>query len=301
MLYGITGEGGTSVGGTLFQMNPDGTDFQVLHNFTGAPGDGAFSRAGLTVVGSTLYGISGATTTNGGAVFRMDLGGTFQSLHTFSQVATADVTPTGFERPLVSGSTIYGTSEGGGANRGGAIFSLNTDGTDFQLLHSFDSQVYSPTGSLVLSGTTLYGVTHNGGTFHQGTVFEVNTDGTGFQVLHDFAGGAADGSFPSGGLVLNGSTLYGTTANAGHGQLFQLKIDGTGFQLLASIDGEAIPTPSGDLMLWGNTLYGTSEGSTIVPGGTAFSLMVPEPSGLALAAAGIATCVAWGRRRARRT
>ncbi len=140
VLYGITGEGGSVAGsgGILFQMNTDGSGFQVLHNFTGAIGDGAYSQAGLTLSGSALYGISGRTSVTPGAIFKMVPGGAFQSLHSFSQIANADMTPTGFERLLVVGSTIYGTSESGGSNGAGAVFSINTDGSNFQLLHSFD-------------------------------------------------------------------------------------------------------------------------------------------------------------------
>ena len=46
-----------------------------------------------------------------------------------------------------------------------------------------------------------------------GTVFQVNVDGSCCTVLKQFTGG--DGNGPSGGLVLSGNTLYGTTSNGG--------------------------------------------------------------------------------------
>ena len=42
-----------------------------------------------------------------------------------------------------------------------------------------------------------------------GTVFKVNTDGSGYTVLKKFNGN--DGAYPAAGLVLSGTTLYGTT------------------------------------------------------------------------------------------
>jgi uncharacterized repeat protein (TIGR03803 family) len=87
----------------------------------------------------------------------------------------------------VSGSSLYGTTPNGGRNGGGTIFKLNTDRTDYRVLHHFDrpltsSDGWSPHGGLLLSGATLYGTTEQGGS-GQGTVFKLNTDGTGFSTL----------------------------------------------------------------------------------------------------------------------
>lgn len=80
-LYGTAREGGPASGGTVFQVNTDGTGFTVLKNFSYASSvinypnsDGAHSRARLVMSGSTLYG----TTYEGGqfargTVFKIDL------------------------------------------------------------------------------------------------------------------------------------------------------------------------------------------------------------------------------------
>ena len=63
-----------------------------------------------------------------------------------------------------------------------------------------------------MSGSTLYGTTQNGGN-GAGVIFAVNTDGTGYTNLYSFnAAGGGDGHNPYAGLVLSGSTLYGTTS-----------------------------------------------------------------------------------------
>src|SRR5439155_1221025 len=97
----------------------------------------------------------------------------------------------------------------GGNNSSGFYTSTNSDGA-------------YPLASLILSGSTLYGTAAQGGSSGYGTVFAVNTDGTGFRNLHSFA--ATSGSFPYGnsggaspfaGLILSGSTLYGTASAGG--------------------------------------------------------------------------------------
>jgi uncharacterized repeat protein (TIGR03803 family) len=77
-----------------------------------------------------------------------------------------------------------------------------------------------------LSGNTLYGAARAGGSFGNGTAFAVNTDGTGFKNLYTFIGFiGSDGAGPAGGLILLGSTLYGTASgggNSGRGTVFSL-------------------------------------------------------------------------------
>jgi uncharacterized repeat protein (TIGR03803 family) len=72
---------------------------------------------------------------------------------------------------------------------------------------------------LVLSGNTLYGTTPDGGLGGQGALFQVNTDGSGFALLYSFTGGSDGGNGATGllipGLVISGSTIYGTTPEAG--------------------------------------------------------------------------------------
>jgi uncharacterized repeat protein (TIGR03803 family) len=74
-----------------------------------------------------------------------------------------------------------------------------------------------------------------------------------------------------GGLVLSGSTLYGTTyrgGGAGAGTVFKLNIDGSQFSVLQDSDGG----PRATLLLSSNTLYGTTETGGTEGGGTVFAL-----------------------------
>jgi uncharacterized repeat protein (TIGR03803 family) len=60
-----------------------------------------------------------------------------------------------------------------------------------------------------------------------------------FKTLHTFTGGS-DGANPFAGLILSGSTLYGTAdsgGSSGYGTLFAINTSGTGFRVLVSFNG----------------------------------------------------------------
>jgi uncharacterized repeat protein (TIGR03803 family) len=133
--------------------------------------NGCEPYANLLLVGSTLYG----TTYQGGAaglgaVFSVPLtGGTATTLLSFN-----GTNGSGPRAGLVlgpDGSTLYGTTEGGGANGCGVVFSISSAGGTAATVFSFNgTNGYSP-GDLLLSGSTLYGVTGGGGAYNDGTVF----------------------------------------------------------------------------------------------------------------------------------
>jgi uncharacterized repeat protein (TIGR03803 family) len=123
-----------------------------------------------------------------------------------------------------------------------------------------------------------------------GTLFRINTDGSGFTNLQTFGGPAYPGNHPN-GLVLSGSTLYGTAEYGGSnytGTIFKLNTDGSGFSaihhfsprsydsLLGSTNADgfspmAALTLGGDDLV-GRTLYGTASEGGGTGGGTVFKL-----------------------------
>ncbi len=215
-LYGTCYGGGNSGHGTVFKVNTDGTGFRTLHHFTGGS-DGATPYAGLALSGGTVYGVTYFGGANYGTVFKLNTDGTgFSTLHTF--MSGSDGAYPG--APLiVFGNVLYGTASGGGSSNDGTVFKLNTDGTDFTVLHDFDrnTEGAEPDSALVLSDDILYGATSSGGSDDNGTVFRLRTDGTGFATLHRFSG--SDGSTPNDGLVLSGNTLYGMAKGGGTSDL----------------------------------------------------------------------------------
>ena len=241
-LYGTALRGGFGGFGTVFNASTNFIGCANLHNFKG--GDGAYPQAGLFLSGNILYG----TTTGGhylnGTVFKVNTDGTgFTDLHNFTPSSTNSsgvYTNSDGAYPMaslaLSGNTLYGTALYGGSSGNGTVFKINTDGTGFTTLHSFTGSSVGPTAhgtlsGLALSGNTLYGTAYYIGDSNNGSVFKVNTDGTGFTTLHSFTalsvpnyGTNSDGAYPS-GLILSGSTLYGTAQGGGgfgNGTVFSL-------------------------------------------------------------------------------
>ena len=234
--------------GTLFRMNTDGTGFSQIHGFNGGAGDGLRPVGSLTLSGSTLYGMTGnGGAANQGTVFSMNTDGTgIAVLHSFLNSGKDGLLPSG--SLTLSGSKFYGMTNAGGTypHNVGTIFSMNTDGTGFTLLHSFsggtgDGQY--PYGSLTLIGSTLYGMTNSGGSTNNGTIFSLNTDGTGYALLESFGVTSTDGAQPGGDLTPSGdgSTLYGMTSLGG--------VNGAGVIFSKSI----VPEPTSAALLLSGT------------------------------------------------
>ena len=132
-LYGTTYGGGTSNGGTVFQLAPattgSGWTETVLHSF-GSGSDGGLPYASL-ILGSNgdLYGTTyGGGTSNGGTVFQLSppisFGGSWTEavLHNFGSGSDGGLP----YASLIFGSNreLYGTTYGGGTSSVGTVFKI---------------------------------------------------------------------------------------------------------------------------------------------------------------------------------
>ena len=220
-LYGMTRGSGSFNVGTVFSLNTDGSGFTPLHTFSNSTDNGRRPDGGLTLSGSTLYGMTEVGGVgNGGTIFSMNTDGSgFGLLHSFTGGAGDGLFAPG--SLTLAGSKLYGMTTNGGSSDSGTLFSINTDGTGFSLLHSFTGGANDGAdseGSLTLLGSKLYGMTGAGGSSNNGTLFSINTDGTGFDLLESFGGAPADGADPVWGALTpsdDGSTLYGMTLLGG--------------------------------------------------------------------------------------
>jgi uncharacterized repeat protein (TIGR03803 family) len=131
----------------------------------------------------------------------------YQVLHSFGGAAGGEQPNAGV---TVVGSRLFGTTNGGGTGGNGTIYSLESDGSDFQVVHLFNGANGSgPYAGLTLSGSTLYGTTVGGGSVDGGTVYKINTDGSGFETRHHFNNVTERSPFA--GVAVGGSVLYGAT------------------------------------------------------------------------------------------
>jgi uncharacterized repeat protein (TIGR03803 family) len=78
-LYGMTSEGGTSDGGTVFRIGQDGSGYTVLASLSSSTGNDPIDNVTFTTDGTTLYGLtqeggSGSCGTTGcGTLFSMSV------------------------------------------------------------------------------------------------------------------------------------------------------------------------------------------------------------------------------------
>ena len=263
--------------------------YTLLHGFIDGPSDGSGPQFNSSVAtdGTSLYGVTfNGGITNRGMLFKLNVNGSgYQVLHFFNGLSFIDsllggtgntndgVNPEG--TPLLIGSTLYGTTTQGGTNFLGTVYKINTDGTGFQVLHSFGVNTLAGDGSrpqcsLVTDGTNLFGMAVNGsGTANGlGTIFKMDTSGSNYSILHNFGVQTSNGNNPQGSLMISEGTLYGMTQMGGtlnSGTLFKIGTGGSGFQIIHHFTGVLTDGayPYGSLILSNSTLYGmTSNGGT---------------------------------------
>ncbi len=133
-LYGTASVGGFGDSGTIFSVLTNGSEFSALHHFTSVDfitrtnSDGANPQAALVLSGSTLYGTTPAGGVGAaGTIFSIRTNGSqFKSLYQFTAASPATGTNSDGAFPvaalLQSGSSLYGTTFGGGPGAAGTVF-----------------------------------------------------------------------------------------------------------------------------------------------------------------------------------
>lgn len=244
-------------------VQPASATYTKMRDFSVNYADGAYPLGQFALSSGVLYGFTEYGVNGAGSLIKVSAAGTVATLNNFTGGATSPYTPN--SGPVISGTTLYGTSIYGGTNNIGVIFKSTLTGT-ISVLHSFTGGAtdgaYGYSGVILGSDGNLYGTTYNGGTKNQGTVYQYNLSTNVFTILHSFDS-TVDAYLPFTGLCegpdgyLYGTVYYATGFNGG---IYRVKKDGTSYSFIHGFGG-ADPAgyyPRCDLVKASNgKLYGT--------------------------------------------
>jgi uncharacterized repeat protein (TIGR03803 family) len=313
VLYSTTYIGGSHNIGTVFALTPPvaGGSWTetLLHQFSGAPGDGANPYAGVAIgkggvlYGTTQYGGTGACppVLGCGTVFSLtppaSPGGAWTETVLYNFTGGSDGEAPNAGVVIGSGGVLYGAT-GSGSPGKATVFMLTPPASPGgvwteTVLHTFSggSDGSNPVAGVVIgTGGVLYGAALTGGSSHDGTVYMLTPPGTPgghwpLTTLHAFSGAPSDGASPVAAVAIgDGGVLYGTTeagGTASSGTVFSLTPPATPGGVWTETvlhsfiggrtDGEG---PRGSLTVDGaGLLYGTTyNGGADYQPGTVFSL-----------------------------
>lgn len=276
MFYGVCTEGGNYAKGSIYFIDIHGNNLTLVYSFNVASGN--FPYSGLVTDGIKLYG----TTTLGGefengTIYSIFPDGTnFTVLHSFE-----DVNSNSIYSLLLIGTKLYGTTESNGEYSYGTIYSIDTDGNNYSVLHSFNGTTDGgiPKSSLITDGTSIYGTTFGSDPSVNGTIFSLSLAENIFEILYTFnkiGGFYANGKFPNGSLVLDGTDIYGMTRFGGefeNGVIFKITTSGDDYSVLHNFDGTDNSFINSEIILEDSLIYGvTAKISEINSTGMIFSI-----------------------------
>ncbi len=278
-VYGICNDGGDNRAGTVFSMNLDGSDAQVLHHFDPDAGDGEYPTGDLLLIAGVLYGVTEEGGANDvGTIFSINLDGSNYAVLFEFGYGNDGAYPVG---GLVEfDGALFGVCFLGGLNNGGTLFTIEPDGSNFGKLLNFGAvpgRGRNPEGKLLEYDGVLYGTTYHGGSNDKGVIFSYDIADDDYDTLHDFAGGTTDGENPVGPLYFYDNRIYGMTPYGGtadDGVVFGIDPDGGSYFAMRSLGASTSDPayPYGGFVEFGGILYAmSSEGGSEDDTGCIFS------------------------------
>lgn len=222
LIYGVTDRGGSFGFGTIFRVDENGNQFQVIFEPSSVMDGGHYRAPAFEGSDGLIYGALGENSFGvDSVVWRIQKDGTgWQVLQRLSQNGRGTngvvEAPDGF---------LYGCDPIGGA--AGEMFQLARDGSSFNIVHSFPSTegfpltpiAIAPDQTLSAANPKFYGLTDKDGTAGRGTLFRMDSNGSHFVVLRDFGSGTVteQGANPKSICAGAGGAFFGIVRQQGGG------------------------------------------------------------------------------------
>lgn len=213
----------------LMRFNDESTEFHTIYEFQNANLHSPVSALS-TAAGSIFASTSGYAYDSAIGVFSISLDGTGMKSH-----LTRKLLGQGFRlNELVKvGGNFFGSAYSGALNHKGILFSMDTSGSNYVVLHEFSGDDgTTPSGELLWDDHKLIGVTSLGGSENLGVVYQINEDGTEFKNLLHFGSNASGLGRPIFGITKAFGRYWGTTTKGGakyngYGAIYSCLPDGT--------------------------------------------------------------------------
>ena len=265
-LWGVTNKGAQLGGGTIYTIDPSSGEFTIVYEFRlGDYFDEPYSPVGgLTLSNDKLWGVAEVSNSSKiGGIYAIDTDGKNLVWHHYFKPSSYRV-PSG--RLVEYGGKLYGIAsynEGGVGN--GAVFSIDTSGNNFTIVHDFDGPYdldgtgRIPKGTLVVSNDRLWGTTFRGGREDQGVIFSIDLKTGAAKKISEFVDG--NGSLPNGNLLEYEDQLWGLASDGGLGEGVIYKIDPVteSVQVVHKFFGTDGRTPVGGLTAHNGRLWGITK------------------------------------------
>jgi len=163
---------------TLYRIKTDGTDYKLLHTFTGGV-DGSVVRCNLVLVGGKIYSMTwrgGAY--DAGIFYRINPDGTgFEVIADIPDIGGQTWPSNYIQNIAYSEPYIYAT-QGGDLDENCLLLRVNEE--DFEILWEFESSLegYNP-WDFVIDDGIIYGSTSKGGWYNYGVIYKYRIDSLG--------------------------------------------------------------------------------------------------------------------------
>ncbi len=235
--YGTTSYGGSTRGGTIFEISAAGK-FKLLYTFCSkrncadgySPSSGPIQASNGNLYGTTALGGNYSNGASGGTAYEITPTGLLKTLYSFcAEPNCADGQYPSVGLSQDSNGNFYGTASSGGAYGYGTVFEITTT-NQLITLHSFDfNDGAGPlTPPFQASDGNFYGMTIQGGAgIADGSIYEITSAGV-FSSLFSFCGASSCiGQFPEYTLAqsTNGELIAAVFGGAyGYGMVFSYSI-----------------------------------------------------------------------------